>query len=55
MFDEIGLDYPRFHPAYPWSWQEFLTAAKKLTKREGNKVTHPLWLRTLYYKTKEEV
>jgi len=39
MFDEAGLDYPRFHPAYPWTWQEFLTAAKRLTKREGNKVT----------------
>ena len=37
LFDEAGVSYP---PAEePWTWDEFLSAAKKLTKEEGGQIT----------------
>lgn len=38
LFDEAGLDYPPASVEDAWTWDEFLTVAKKLTKdRNGNR------------------
>lgn len=35
VFDEVGMDYPQSG----WTWDDFLDKAKRLTLREGEKVT----------------
>lgn len=41
-FDEAGADYPPAKAMEAWTWDEFVTVAKKLTKdRNGNDATSP--------------
>ncbi|WP_017434282.1 ABC transporter substrate-binding protein [Saccharococcus caldoxylosilyticus] len=39
LFDKAGVPYPPSDPKKAWTWEEFVEAAKKLTKKDGNKVT----------------
>lgn len=39
LFDEAGIPYPPSDPEESWTWEEFLDAAQKLTKRDGDTVT----------------
>lgn len=39
LFDEAGIAYPPSDPQESWTWEEFLDAAQKLTKRDGDTVT----------------
>jgi len=36
LFDEAGVEYPPTDPANPWTWDEFIAAAKALTKVDEN-------------------
>lgn len=39
IFDKAGLPYPPSDPAKAWTWDEFREVAKKLTVKDGDKVT----------------
>lgn len=39
LFDEAGISYPPSDPKNPWSWDQYVDAAKKLTKDANGK--HP--------------
>jgi len=39
LFDDAGLPYPPSDPAKAWTWQEFVDVARKLTKKEGDKIS----------------
>jgi multiple sugar transport system substrate-binding protein len=39
VFDKAELAYPPSDPANAWTWEEFRDAAKKLTVKDGDKVT----------------
>jgi multiple sugar transport system substrate-binding protein len=39
IFDKAGIPYPPSDPAKAWSWQEFVDTAKRLTVKNGDKVT----------------
>jgi len=39
VFDKENISYPPSDPAKAWTWDEFREAAKKLTVKEGDKIT----------------
>lgn len=39
IFDKLKMAYPPSDPAKAWTWEEFAANAKKLTLKEGGKVT----------------
>lgn len=39
VFDKKNISYPPSDPAKAWSWEEFRDAARKLTIKDGDKVT----------------
>jgi multiple sugar transport system substrate-binding protein len=39
VFDKANIPYPPSDPAKAWTWQQFLDTAKKLTVKDGDKVT----------------
>jgi multiple sugar transport system substrate-binding protein len=48
MFDAAGVAYPPSHGQTPWTWDQFIDAAKKLTKPDGSQwgvtwASTPLW------------
>jgi multiple sugar transport system substrate-binding protein len=48
MFDAAGVPYPPSHGKTPWTWDQFIEAAKKLTKPNGRQwgvtwESTPLW------------
>jgi multiple sugar transport system substrate-binding protein len=36
LFDEAGVPYPPYDPANPWTWDEFINASQKLTKKDAS-------------------
>ncbi|AGE22476.1 MULTISPECIES: ABC transporter substrate-binding protein [Geobacillus] len=38
LFDEAGIPYPSSDPQKAWTWKQFVEVAKKLTKKNGDKV-----------------
>ena len=39
MFDDAGVPYPPHNPDKAWTWDEFVSVAKKLTLEKGGKTT----------------
>lgn len=39
LFDKAGVPYPPSNPEKAWTWEQFVEAAKQLTKKDGDKVT----------------